>query len=60
MGRKRKRYENTGNIQTVFTVNFRDPDQIDEIFETFAQNEVMCGNMAFVTTISLLNKLKVY
>ena len=46
MGRKRKRYENTGNIQTVFTVNFRDPDQIDEIFKTFAQNEVMCGNMA--------------
>ena len=46
MGRKRKRYENTGNIQTVFTVNFRDPDQIDEIFQTFAQNEVMCGNMA--------------
>ena len=46
MGRKRKRYENTGNIQTVFTVNFRDPDQIDEIFEAFAENEVMCQVMA--------------
>ena len=46
MGRKRKRYENTGNIQTVFTVNFCDPDQIDEIFEAFAENEVMCQVMA--------------
>ena len=46
MGRKRKRYENTGNIQTVFTVNFHDPDQIDEIFEAFAENEVMCQVMA--------------
>ena len=46
MGRKRARYENVGNIKSIFTVNFREPNEIMEIMETFKRSEVMEGHLA--------------
>ena len=46
MGRKRARYENVGNIKSIFTVNFREPNEIMEIMETFKGSEVMEGHLA--------------
>ena len=46
MGRKRARYENVGNIQSIFTVNFREPNEIIEVMNTFRGSEIMEGNLA--------------
>ena len=35
MGRKKARYENAGNIKSVYTVNFREPEEIIQIFQQF-------------------------
>ena len=39
MGRKKARYENAGpgNIKTVYTVNFREPEEIIEIIQQFKE-----------------------
>ena len=46
MGKKRARYENAGNIKTVQTVNFREPENIIQILQTFEGNEAMEGHLA--------------
>ena len=46
MVRKRARYENVGNIKSIFTVNFREPNEIMEVIETFRGSEVMEGHLA--------------
>ena len=46
MVRKRARYENVGNIKAIFTVNFREPNKIMEVMETFRGSEVMEGHLA--------------
>ena len=46
MVRKRARYENVVNIKAIFTVNFREPNKIMEVMETFRGSEVMEGHLA--------------
>ena len=40
MVRKRTRYENNGTFQTLFTVNFRDEENVSEIFQLFQGNRI--------------------
>ena len=43
---KRARYENNGTFQTLFTVNFRDEENVSEIFQSYQGNRIMEGKMA--------------
>ena len=46
MVRKRGRYENAGRLQSIFTVNFRETDEILTILNSFRGNEAMEGHIA--------------
>ena len=46
MVRKRGRYENAGRLQSIFTVNFRETDEILTILNLFRGNEAMEGHIA--------------
>ena len=46
MVKKRCRYENAGRIKSIFTVNFREPEEILSILNTFKGNEVMECHLA--------------
>ena len=61
MGRKKARYENAGpgNIKTVYTVNFREPEEIIEIIQQFKGKITMQDNLAFLY-IELQNVLDGY
>ena len=56
MGRKKARYENAGNIKSVYTVNFREPEEIIQIFQQFKGIISLEVNLAFLI-IELQNVL---
>ena len=59
MGRKKARYENAGNIKTVFTVNFREPEEIIAILEQFKGIKSLEDDLAFLY-VELQNVLEGY
>ena len=56
MGRKKARYENAGNIKSVYTVNFREPEEIIQIIQQFKGIKSLEDNLAFLY-IELQNKI---
>jgi hypothetical protein len=59
MGRKKARYENAGNIKSVYTVNFREPEEIIQIIQQFKGIKSLEDNLAFLY-IELQNVLDGY
>ena len=59
MGQKNKRYENAGNIKSVYTVNFREPEEIIQIIQQFKGIKSLEDNLAFLY-IELQNVLDGY
>ena len=59
MGRKKARYENAGNIKSVYTVNFREPEEIIQIIQQFKGITSLEDNLA-ILYIELQNVLDGY